>query len=335
MARRIFGHGALRLYLLTLLAERPMHGYELIRLMEDQFLGLYTPSAGTIYPRLAALEAEGLVTHEEIDGRKVYRLTDAGREEVEARRGELDGLRSQAAEAARTAGNFARQVGEEVRSSIGELRGEWKDLTRQAQHEERRARRQAREVWESKGRFGSDAPWDLARRWDWDAFGDLMQEWGERFGAGRPRRPGPAAGEPGGTGGEAGGAGAESAADEPGATARPRRPHEDPAEEPAAHERTFPGRGSLVGDLQDFVGDVASAVKALELDPERVGRLREALGVAREAVLSALHGPGGGGQTGRRSSTDPDAGDPGAGDPGADDPGADDPGADDKEQPGG
>jgi hypothetical protein len=46
----------------------------------------------------------------------------------------------------------------------------------------------------------------------------------------------------------------------------------------------------LAGDLQDFVGDVASAVRALELDPERVGRLREALGAAREAVLSALHG---------------------------------------------
>lgn len=302
----------MRLYLLTLLAERPMHGYELIRLMEDQFLGLYTPSAGTIYPRLSALEAEGLVTHEEVDGRKVYRLTDAGREEVEARRGELEGLRSQAAEAARTAGNFARQVGEEVRSSIGELRGEWKDLTRQAQHEERRARRQAREVWQSKGRFGAEAPWDLARRWDWDAFGDLMQEWAERFGAGRPRRPGRGAGEPDETGEQTGGeaaAGGESAEEEPRATARPRHPHEDdPAEERAAHERAFPGRGSLVGDLQDFVGDVASAVKALELDPERVGRLRDALGVAREAVLSALHGSGGGGQPGRGSTADPDAG---------------------------
>ncbi|MBO0714368.1 MAG: helix-turn-helix transcriptional regulator [Acidimicrobiales bacterium] len=308
MVRRIFGHGALRLYLLTLLAERPMHGYELIRLMEDQFLGLYTPSAGTIYPRLAALEAEGLVTHEEIEGRKVYRLTDAGREEVEARRGELEGLRSQAAEAARTAGNFARQVGEEVRSSIGELRGEWKDLTRQAHHEERRARRQDREVWQSKGRFGPDAPWDLARRWDWDAFGEMMQEWGERFGAGRARRAEGArttgeGGERGRTAPEETGAGGASAEEEPRATGRRRPPHEEPPEGSA-----FSGRGSLVGDLQDFVGDVASAVKALELDPERVGRLREALGVAREAVLSALHGPGGSEQAGRRSTTDPDGG---------------------------
>lgn len=303
MVRRIFGHGALRLYLLTLLAERPMHGYELIRLMEDQFLGLYTPSAGTIYPRLAALEAEGLVTHEEVDGRKIYRLTDAGREEVEARRGELDALRSQAAEAARTAGNFARQVGEEVRSSIGELRGEWKDLARQARHEEQRSRRQARDVWESRASSGPQAPWDLARRWDWDAFGDLMQEWGERFGARRPRgaEGGATEGDTGTKDRDAGGAPAGETRRE--TAGRPRPDHDEPAEpEPSS------GRGSLVGDLQDFVGDVASAVKALELDPERVGRLREALAVAREAVLSALHGSGGRGQPGRGSTTEPDGG---------------------------
>jgi DNA-binding PadR family transcriptional regulator len=284
MVRRIFGHGALRLYLLTLLAERPMHGYELIRLMEDQFLGLYTPSAGTIYPRLAALEAEGLVTHEDEDGRKVYRLTDAGRAEVEARRTELDALRSQAAEAARTAGHFARHLGEEVRSSIGELRGEWKDLARQARQQERRAERQAREAWQSRARFGTDAPFDLARRWDWDAFGDLMQEWGERFGAVRPRRGEGERDEPGDRGGPRTAPAGEARAEEaPPATGRPGR-HEEPAE-----GRGWPGR-LLAGDLQDFVGDVASAVRALELDPERVGRLREALGVAREAVLSALHG---------------------------------------------
>ena len=76
---RVFAHGGLRLYLLLLLGEEPRHGYELIRLLEDRFMGLYTPSAGTIYPRLAALEDDGLVEHEVVDGRKVYRLTDGGR----------------------------------------------------------------------------------------------------------------------------------------------------------------------------------------------------------------------------------------------------------------
>ncbi|MEK8109474.1 helix-turn-helix transcriptional regulator [Micromonospora sp. M12] len=46
----VFSHGRLRLYLLKLLDDGPKHGYELIRLLEDRFLGLYAPSAGTIYP---------------------------------------------------------------------------------------------------------------------------------------------------------------------------------------------------------------------------------------------------------------------------------------------
>ena len=78
----VFRHGGLRLYLLKLLDEAPRHGYEVIRLLQDRFLGVYSPSPGTIYPRLARLEEEGLVTHDEVDGKKVYRITDKGREEI-------------------------------------------------------------------------------------------------------------------------------------------------------------------------------------------------------------------------------------------------------------
>ncbi|MDQ1586241.1 MAG: hypothetical protein QOH80_1606, partial [Actinomycetota bacterium] len=88
----VFGHGRLRLYLLKLLAESPRHGYDVIRDLEDRFLGLYAPSAGTVYPRLARLEVEGLVTHAEEEGRKVYRITDAGLAELAARQGELDDI---------------------------------------------------------------------------------------------------------------------------------------------------------------------------------------------------------------------------------------------------
>ncbi|MDM4777954.1 PadR family transcriptional regulator [Micromonospora sp. b486] len=73
----VFSHGRLRLYLLKLLDDGPKHGYELIRLLEERFLGLYAPSAGTIYPRLQRLEAEGLVTHTAAGGRKVYEITEA------------------------------------------------------------------------------------------------------------------------------------------------------------------------------------------------------------------------------------------------------------------
>jgi DNA-binding PadR family transcriptional regulator len=81
----VFAHGHLRLYLLVLLSEKPMHGYELITALGDRFGGTYVPSAGTVYPRLAKLEEDGLVT-KTADGRKtVYAITEAGRAELAAR----------------------------------------------------------------------------------------------------------------------------------------------------------------------------------------------------------------------------------------------------------
>src|SRR5918996_6276442 len=65
---------------LALLDDRPMHGYEMITELEERTGGRWTPSAGSIYPTLQLLEDEGLVTPEEIDGRKVYSLTDVGKE---------------------------------------------------------------------------------------------------------------------------------------------------------------------------------------------------------------------------------------------------------------
>ena len=91
----VFSHGRLRLYLLRLLADGPKHGYELIRSLENRFHGLYAPSAGTIYPRLARLEADGLVTHTASGGRKVYSITDAGRAELAARASEVAQLEAE------------------------------------------------------------------------------------------------------------------------------------------------------------------------------------------------------------------------------------------------
>ncbi|MEP6797973.1 MAG: PadR family transcriptional regulator, partial [Lapillicoccus sp.] len=88
----VFAHGQLRLYLLALLSEGPRHGYEVIQDLEKRFNGLYSPSAGTVYPRLAKLEDEGLVARSD-DGRKAtYSITDAGRAELAARRGDLENL---------------------------------------------------------------------------------------------------------------------------------------------------------------------------------------------------------------------------------------------------
>jgi DNA-binding PadR family transcriptional regulator len=122
----VFSHGRLRLYLLKLLSEGPKHGYELIRLLENRFLGLYAPSAGTIYPRLSRMETEGLVTHTAAGGRKVYEITAAGRAELADRAGELADLEREihasVADLSTLAGDIERQVSGSVRDIKRELR---------------------------------------------------------------------------------------------------------------------------------------------------------------------------------------------------------------------
>ena len=117
----VFRHGSLRLYLLRLLDEEPRHGYEVIRLLRDRFMGVYSPSPGTIYPRLARLEEEGLVTHDEVEGRKVYRITELGREELRSRSDELDELEE---ELSASVSDIVREVREDVRETVRSLREE-------------------------------------------------------------------------------------------------------------------------------------------------------------------------------------------------------------------
>ncbi|MEU4208945.1 helix-turn-helix transcriptional regulator [Streptomyces sp. NPDC026206] len=125
----VFAHGRLRLYLLKLLAEAPRHGYEVIRLLEERFQGLYAPSAGTVYPRLAKLEAEGLVTHATEGGRKVYSITDAGRAELADRQGELAELELEIRDSVAA---LAADIREDVRGAAGDLRREMREAARQA-----------------------------------------------------------------------------------------------------------------------------------------------------------------------------------------------------------
>ncbi|HEY8588100.1 MAG TPA: PadR family transcriptional regulator [Naasia sp.] len=107
----VFGHGRLRLYLLALLEDRPRHGYELIQEMEERSGGTYTPSAGTIYPRLGKLEEEGLVRRETDGRRTMYAITDEGRQEVSRRREELTGIEQDLTDS-------VRRIADEVRSGV-------------------------------------------------------------------------------------------------------------------------------------------------------------------------------------------------------------------------
>jgi DNA-binding PadR family transcriptional regulator len=73
--------GDVRAAVLALLAERPMHGYEMIKELEERTQGAWTPSAGSIYPTLQMLEDEGLIRGEESGGKRRFTLTEAGRSE--------------------------------------------------------------------------------------------------------------------------------------------------------------------------------------------------------------------------------------------------------------
>ena len=178
---RVFGHGGLRLYLLLLLGDEPRHGYELILLLEDRFMGMYTPSAGTIYPRLAALEEDGLVTHDVVDGRKVYRLTAAGERELDERRDEITAIASEAVQSARA---LANEIRDEVRSSVRDLRRELKDAVKDVRREERRVAREADLAAADAVRAGRAAARDAVR----STREVLRAEWVEQRDNGRELR---------------------------------------------------------------------------------------------------------------------------------------------------
>jgi len=79
-SRRIFEQGDLKYVILRLLEEKPRHGYEVIKELEDRFGGAYSPSPGTVYPTLTMLEDIGYASvGADEGGRKVYSITDAGR----------------------------------------------------------------------------------------------------------------------------------------------------------------------------------------------------------------------------------------------------------------
>jgi DNA-binding PadR family transcriptional regulator len=149
----VFAHGQMRLYLLALLNEGPRHGYEVIRALEERFNGLYSPSAGTVYPRLAKLEEEGLVERTD-DGRKAtYRITDAGRSEVAAREFDLADLQQDLDHSVR---ELAQQVRQRVHGSAKDLRAELKQAAKAARASATPAGSSYEQQWpNTAGRDGS------------------------------------------------------------------------------------------------------------------------------------------------------------------------------------
>lgn len=84
------GRGDVRAAILSLLAEQPLHGYEIMQQISERSGGIWRPSPGSVYPALQLLEDQGWVRSEQSEGRKVYHLTDAGREYVQQHKEALD-----------------------------------------------------------------------------------------------------------------------------------------------------------------------------------------------------------------------------------------------------
>jgi DNA-binding PadR family transcriptional regulator len=89
---RLFDHGDLRLVLLRMIAEQPRHGYELIKTLEDQFGGAYSPSPGVVYPTLTMLEEFGFAEAVMDGTKRRFAATAEGRAHLEANKATLDAI---------------------------------------------------------------------------------------------------------------------------------------------------------------------------------------------------------------------------------------------------
>lgn len=93
--QRIFEKGDLKYIILNLVKDKPSHGYEIMRALEESCHGFYTPSAGSVYPTLQMLEDMGYVGSLERDGKKVYTITEEGKKFLNERQEVVDKIKGQ------------------------------------------------------------------------------------------------------------------------------------------------------------------------------------------------------------------------------------------------
>jgi len=90
-----FQKGDLKYVILDLIKEKPRYGYEVIRILEERSHGLYTPSPGAVYPTFQLLEEMGYITATQMDGKKVYTITDEGSDFLKERGQFSDSIKRQ------------------------------------------------------------------------------------------------------------------------------------------------------------------------------------------------------------------------------------------------
>ena len=138
--RQGFERGDLKYVILEQLKDKPAHGYELMRALEERFGGLYTPSPGAVYPTLQMLEDMGYVSADQQEGRKVYSITDAGRNFLIERQPQVDEVFSRMRErwgsqwgpqTQRMLHDLMNDLGDLTRSVAGEVRHRWPNVEQQ------------------------------------------------------------------------------------------------------------------------------------------------------------------------------------------------------------
>jgi DNA-binding PadR family transcriptional regulator len=144
--------------ILDLLQERPAHGYELIRALEERFRGFYSPSPGSVYPTLQLLEDLGYVTAAQQDGKKVYSITEEGRKFLEENKRSVKDIWGRAGEEwdpelAAEIREMGREVGGLGRLFGGEMRAGRvdRDKLRRVREVISRATRDIEDILEERG----------------------------------------------------------------------------------------------------------------------------------------------------------------------------------------
>jgi len=112
-AGKMLGSGDLQLVILVLLSEKPRHGYEIIKAIEEHCSGIYAPSPGVVYPALTYLEETGFTVSETEGAKKLYRIAGPGTEHLAKRRAEADEMLDQLARFGKKMAQYQRQFAEE------------------------------------------------------------------------------------------------------------------------------------------------------------------------------------------------------------------------------
>lgn len=113
---RLFGKGDLKYVVLDLLKDKPGHGYEIIRALEERSHGFYSPSAGSVYPTLQLLEDMAYVRSTEQDGKKIYAITDEGRRFLTERKENINKIKEHMKDF------WTPENREEIHEIVGEFR---------------------------------------------------------------------------------------------------------------------------------------------------------------------------------------------------------------------